>query len=196
MDRTCDPCRVKAVDRHSDDRLSEGETPCRPPETGHAHPVIAPEMHPASCMPVQHWIKLQGQRCDGIVDNSPEPPSSCVLSPSGQGAVTPRAQQLGGFCVLRLGAPHDANDASLYRLPRNRPAPTTNRTCRPAVGKASGLRSMRDGVTGSACSESHCPSLALGLECTEAGIQMETVNSPYHPAAAMSKGEIMGDCFR
>jgi hypothetical protein len=30
-------------------------------------------------------------------------------------------------------------------------------------------------VTGSACSESNCPTVALGLDCTEAGIQMEKV---------------------
>jgi hypothetical protein len=58
--------------------------------------------------------------------------------------------------------------------PRNT-GPDHQSARRPGVGVATGARQVRDGVTGSALSEELRPTVALGLDSTEAGIQMETV---------------------
>jgi hypothetical protein len=68
-----------------------------------------------------------------------------------------------------------AADRPVSARPKSRPASTTNRDSRPGVGTATGTRCVRDGVTGSAHIEAMYPSRALGLDCTEAGNQMEKV---------------------
>lgn len=71
------------------------------------------------------------------------------------------------FCQMRIiacGAREIVAAHSLHRLTRQRPATTTNRDSRPSVGVATGARSARFGVTGSARADRLHPSLALGLD--------------------------------
>lgn len=77
--------------------------------------------------------------------------------------------------TLLSGARESVAAHGLHRPIHQRPALTTNQDSRPGVGVATGARFMRDGVTGSACSDRPHPSRALGLDSAEDSYQMEKV---------------------
>jgi hypothetical protein len=85
-----------------------------------------------------------------------------------------RVQQIGAFLHLPSGRGVTQRWACMG-CTHETPAPATNRNSRPGVDVATGARQVRDGVTGSALSEVLRPTVALGLDCTEAGSQMEKV---------------------
>jgi hypothetical protein len=72
--------------------------------------------------------------------------------------------------------------------PKDRPRLPIGRAD-PNLARVSGEGLMRDGVTGSASAEWNCPTVALGLESHRSWHPDGEGDSPYHPAAAILKGE-------
>jgi hypothetical protein len=139
-----------------------------------------------------YWTKIQLVKMRRHPDNRARSLQPHALSAPQTGNVPPHRERssLEAFAFSGPGDHVDAMQRACIGSPTQRPAPTTNRTCRPGVGKATRHRSMRDGVTGSACSESNCPTVALGLELHRSGHPDGEGDFPYHPAAALTAARL------
>jgi hypothetical protein len=102
------------------------------------------------------WVGRSGGRSSPDAERVFDSPGVHLKAPSSSG----RALTSARAC---MGCTHET------------PAPATNRNSRPGVDVATGARQVRDGVTGSALAEVLRPTVALGLDSTEAGFQMEKV---------------------
>jgi hypothetical protein len=172
-------CRVKALEPSAAEGYTEGERLFWPSPDCTARQKITPFL-PRPIDELGHWMYNQLVKCVRTRQNRRTLWKG--LLPGNRTCAHTESHPQRVLLFSRQGDDIGAMRRACIGSPTERPATTTNRDSRPALGKGRGYRSMRDGVTGNACTEWNCPSLALGLYSTDGGIQAETVIPPYHPA--------------